>query len=79
MWGGILRGSNGRTEGEGLWCSWWWVRSPMSGSAEIQTELGELLRSSGPRMFSSNFLGPEKHESLVKNIEVPIPPLESLF
>lgn len=50
-----------------------------SGSAAVQTELGELLRSSRPRMFSSNFLGPENHESLVKNIEVPIPPLESLF
>lgn len=30
-------------------------------------------------MFSSNFLVPENQESLVKNIEVPIPPLESLF
>lgn len=51
----------------------------MSASAAIQTELGELLRSSRPRMFSSNFLGPENHESLVKNIEVPVPPRRVYF
>lgn len=47
----------------------------MSNSESIWTNLGELLRSSGPRIFFffSNFPCPVNHESLVKNMDVQIP------
>lgn len=81
---GVIKSmQGGDTRGVGWYCkkrgsvadqgpSWVAVES-------IGTDLGELLRSSGPRIFSPNFPGPENYESLVKNMEVQIPPLEILF